>query len=103
MSWEEAANKITSGDEIVLTCVYSTGKKQGQLYTKKCRYGGDGVAERNTNPQPTIHNNERKIGKFTESGTIPMYEKHELTGRFTEFFSPQIWHIIAVNNVKIFK
>jgi hypothetical protein len=104
MSLEEAIGIITSGDELRLTAVYSTGKRQGQIYTKVCRYGAtDGHDRKPSLPNSATSMPERKVSKFVDDGLIPLAGRHELTGRFTEFFSPQLHHIIMVNGVKIYK
>lgn len=104
MSLEEALNIITKGDVVTLTCVYSQGKRQGQIYNKVCRYGAtDGHERFQRVPGAITTEGGRQIGSFVESGTLPMAAKNELTGRFTEFFSPQLYHIMMVDGKKIFK
>lgn len=107
MSLEEALNIITNGDPITLTCVYAQGKRQGQIYNKICRYGATDGHERKPKTQNSkleTSNTEggHKIASFIENGNIPMAERDERTGRFTEFFSPNIYHIIAINGRKIY-
>jgi hypothetical protein len=105
MSLEEAIGIITSGDELTLTAVYSTGKRQGQIYSKICRYGATDGHDRKPTPSTseTTMPTTRKVSKFVDDGLIPLAGRNELTGRFTEFFSPQLHHIIMVNGVKIYK
>lgn len=115
MSFEEALNTILSGVEIELTVRYAQGKKQGDSYTKRCRYGAPDGYDRSaknlrikTQTATTVRKDscgeggheakQRRIGRHVDEGTLPMTDVSD-----NKYFSPNIYHITHVNGSEIWK
>jgi hypothetical protein len=100
MSIEEALNLIMTGEPVVLVAVRAQGKRQGELYSKKARYGPPDQYERKVRPIASLTDEtpKQKIGLHIDNGTIPMTDVVT-----NEYFSPNVYHIIEINDRKVYK
>jgi hypothetical protein len=102
MTIDDAKNKLLDADDLEITCVISQGKRQGELYKKRVRYGAPSGFERNTTAKTITKEGTfrggRKLSIHDEDFTIPMTDVE-----INKYFSPKLSHIIEIEGVKIYR
>jgi hypothetical protein len=85
ISLEAALLLIMESDFVKLVCVRSQGTRQGTIYTKYARYGS---------PDGKKETSEKKAEVFDKKEIGERFEKNE-------YFSPNIYHILSINDQNV--
>lgn len=102
MNINEALNILQSSEVVKLTCVRKQGSGQGQIYQKWCRFGAPDGHEKKPMSEKKTGAAPKTARQHVENGTLPMTEVGE-NGELDRYFSPNIYHVIQLNNQNIYR